>query len=286
MNNGKEVIIMSVNILDIKNLSFHYKSLDLESKDYWVNIFKNVSMEIKEGSIIGVAGKSGCGKTTLGKAIVNYHDLFGSYIADKDYKINGKISYNHNGASIDVISDEYKKINPPPIQMVFQDPRTSLNMKMNLFDQLKESIKLKFNLSKDDLREKIYQIAKDFKIQNQLSSIPLNLSGGQRRRFGLAKIVSSNPKIIIADEPVASLDVSIKRDIMNVLFGLKRKNMTIVVISHDIALLQEKADFIFVFDKGEIVEKWNPSKDPKHEATKNLINDSNYVNEFVKNVKI
>ena len=137
MNNGKEVITMSVNILDIKNLSFYYKSLDLKSKDYWVNIFKNVSMEIKEGSIIGIAGKSGCGKTTLGKVIVSYHDLFGSYIANKDYKINGKISYyDHNKKSINVISNEYKRINPPPIQMVFQDPRTSLNMKILLINQL------------------------------------------------------------------------------------------------------------------------------------------------------
>tara|TARA_B100001250_G_C19814288_1_gene797389 strand:+ start:3418 stop:4254 length:837 start_codon:yes stop_codon:yes gene_type:complete len=278
---------MSANILDIKNLSFYYKSLDSSSGDYWVNIFKNISMEIKEGSIIGIAGKSGCGKTTLGKAIVSYHHLFDSYIIDKDYKIEGSIVYSDNSKDlIDINSNNYKKINPPPIQMVFQDPRTSLNMRMNLFDQLKESIKLKFKLSKNELKDRIYEIAKDFRIQNQLRSLPSHLSGGQRRRFGLAKIVSSNPKVIIADEPVASLDVSIKRDIMNVLFDLKKKNMTIVVISHDIALLQEKADFIFVFDKGEIVEKWDPSKEPEHIATKNLINDSNYVNEFIKNVKI
>ena len=134
--------------------------------------------------------------------------------------------------------------------------------------------------------ERIYEIAKDFRIENQLESIPLNLSGGQRRRFGLAKIISSNPKIIIADEPVASLDVSIKRDIMNVLFDLKKKNMTIVVISHDIALLQEKADFIFVFDKGKIVEKWNPKIQPEHIETKKLLDDSDFVNEFIKNVKV
>ena len=170
--------------------------------------------------------------------------------------------------------------------MVFQDPRTALNMKMKLFDQLKEAIKLKFNLSKNDLKDRIYEIAKDFRIENQLESIPLNLSGGQRRRFGLAKIISSNPKIIIADEPVASLDVSIKRDIMNVLFDLKKKNMTIVVISHDIALLQEKADFIFVFDKGKIVEKWNPKIQPEHIETKKLLDDSDFVNEFIKNVKV
>ena len=279
---------MSNNILDIKNLSFYYKNLDSNSKHKlpWVEIFKDVSMEIKEGSIIGIAGKSGCGKTTLGKAIVNYHTLSSAYTINKDYKVNGEIIYYDNKKPINITDKEYGKINPPPIQMVFQDPRTALNMKMNLFDQLKEAIKLKFNLSKNKIKDKIYQISKDFKIENQLGSLPLNLSGGQRRRFGLAKIVSSNPKIIIADEPVASLDVSIKRDIMNVLFNLKKKNMTIIVISHDIALLQEKADFIFVFDKGRIVEKWNPKSSPDHAETKKLLDDSNFVNEFIKNVKV
>jgi len=277
---------MSNNILDIKNLSFYYKNLDKSSKNCWVEIFNDVTMEIKKGSIIGIAGKSGCGKTTLGKAIVNYHTLSNAYIKGKDYKIVGDIIYNDNQKSINIINKEYRLINPPPTQMVFQDPRTALNMKMKLFDQLKEAIKLKFNLSKEEMKNKIYNIAKDFRIENQLDSLPLNLSGGQRRRFGLAKIVSSNPKIIIADEPVASLDVSIKRDIMNVLFDLKKKNMTIIVISHDIALLQEKADFIFVFDKGQIVEKWNPKHLPKHPETKKLLDDSNFVNEFIKNVKI
>ena len=277
---------MSNNILDIKNLSFHYKNLNKRSMDPWVEIFKNVSMEIKEGSIIGIAGKSGCGKTTLGKAIVNYHTLSSAYSPGKDYKMDGQIIYHDKNKSINIIDNDYRKISPPPIQMVFQDPRTALNMKMKLFDQLKEAIKLKFNLSKNDLKDRIYEIAKDFRIENQLESIPLNLSGGQRRRFGLAKIISSNPKIIIADEPVASLDVSIKRDIMNVLFDLKKKNMTIVVISHDIALLQEKADFIFVFDKGKIVEKWNPKIQPEHIETKKLLDDSDFVNEFIKNVKV
>lgn len=277
---------MKKDILTIKNLSFDYKSLDSNSTSKWVNIFGNINMNIKEGAIIGIAGKSGCGKTTLGKSIVNYHDLFGSYTLNKDYRLNGDIFFNLDNKQINVTSNEYKKINPPPIQMVFQDPRTSLNMKMSLYEQLKESIKLKFNLNKDDLNDKINEIASKFKIENHLFSNPQNLSGGQRRRFGLAKIVSSNPKIIIADEPVASLDVSIKRDIMNVLFDLKEQNMTIVVISHDIALLQEKADFIYVFDKGKIVEKWNPKAKPEQKETIKLINDSNYVNEFIKNVTL
>ena len=168
--------------------------------------------------------------------------------------------------------------------MVFQDPRTSLNMKMKLYDQLKESIKIGDKLSKNNIDSRINSIAKDFKILEHLNSTPQDLSGGQRRRFGLAKIISSNPKLIIADEPVASLDVSIKQNIMDTLFSLKNRGISIVVISHDISLLKNNADFIYVMDNGKIVEKWRTSKNPQKEETVKLNNDSDYVNQFIKKV--
>ena len=166
---------------------------------------------------------------------------------------------------------------------------TSLNMKMKLYEQLKESVLLNKKLSKTEVYKQIKKIADDYKISDQVfkNSIPENLSGGQRRRFGLAKIVSSNPKIIIADEPVSSLDVSIKQDIMNQLFSLKQRGITVVVISHDISLLKNNSDIIYVMDNGEFVEPhWeNPSKNnPIASKTIQLDNDSKYVNQFVEDL--
>ena len=277
---------MKNEILSIKNLSFYYNNIssDLNNKS-WIKIFKDISIDINKGNVIGIAGKSGCGKTTLAKSIVNYHKLSGLYINNKDYKINGSITYNGN---IDILSNKYKSINPPPIQMVFQDPRTSLNMKMSLYSQLKESFKLNFknrNLSNNEIDNEINNIAIKFKIQDNLYSTPEQLSGGQRRRFGLAKIVSCNPKVIIADEPVSSLDVSIKRDIMNVLFDLKKQGITIVIISHDISLLKNNSDYIYIMENGSIVEKWNTTSKPLASETKKLNNDSSFVNEFITGLK-
>jgi len=285
MKSGRGVL-MSNSIIDIKNLSFSYKN---PTNQEWKMVFKNISFSIKKGSIVGIAGESGCGKTTLAKAIVNYHKLSGQ-VKNKDYKIDGDVIFHHNSSSYSIFDKTfYNDFNPPPIQMVFQDPRTSLNMKMKLYEQLKESVLLNKKLSKTEVYKQIKKIADDYKISDQVfkNSIPENLSGGQRRRFGLAKIVSSNPKIIIADEPVSSLDVSIKQDIMNQLFSLKQRGITVVVISHDISLLKNNSDIIYVMDNGEFVEPhWeNPSKNnPIASKTIQLDNDSKYVNQFVEDL--
>ena len=271
---------MTNKILDIKDLSFYYKNTNINSANKWVKIFNNINISTNVGSIIGIAGKSGCGKTTLAKAIVNYFALSG-FKNNKDYKMKGEITFYNGRKAYQINKKDYRKISPPPIQMVFQDPRTSLNMKMRLYEQLKESINLSGKLSENDIQDDIHTIAKDFKILEHLQSTPQDLSGGQRRRFGLAKIIVSNPKVIIADEPVASLDVSIKQDIMNTLFGLKDRGITIVVISHDISLLKKTADCIYVMDKGRIVESWDPKTKPKSKITKILNKDSMFVNKHI-----
>ena len=278
---------MSNKILDIKNLSFRYKN---PNNDEWKTVFENINFSINKGSVIGIAGESGCGKTTLAKAIVNYHILSGAR-KNKDYQIDGDVVFYKDSNPYSIFNKSYyKKFSPPPIQMVFQDPRTSLNMKMKLYDQLKESVKLNSNIPPHEVENEIMRISENYKIEDQVkrNATPENLSGGQRRRFGLAKIISSNPEIIIADEPVSSLDVSIKQEIMTELFKLaKGQGITIIIISHDIALLK-RTDVIYVMDNGKMVDPpWvEPSKNlPKETKTIQLNNDSMYVNQFIKSLK-
>ncbi len=260
-------------ILRIEDLSFSYSNQD-------ELVLTDINLDVYEGEVIGLVGVSGCGKTTLGKIIVNYFGLNSISNYSK-----GNIWYYQNNKKISVPSSEYDKIGIPPMQMVFQDPRTSLNMKMEVEKQLRESFNLK-NGSKYFIKEKfnkeISELAELFKIENQLHSTPLNMSGGQRRRFGLAKIMAMSPKIIIADEPVASLDVSIKEQMMKIIFNLnKQSGVTLLIISHDISLLTKHADKICVIDKGLLVESWDTKSDPIHPATIRLLDDSNYVNQFI-----
>ena len=271
--NGKDVGGELNKILNIENLSFSYSNADSLVLD-------NINLDIYEGEIIGLVGVSGCGKTTLGKVIVNYFGLN----SIPHYSV-GNIWYYHENEELSVPGKEYDKIGIPPMQMVFQDPRTSLNMKMEVEKQLRESFNLKNGSKyfiKDKYDEEIQELAKLFKIENQLLSTPLNMSGGQRRRFGLAKIMAMSPKIIIADEPVASLDVSIKEQMMKIIFDLnKQSGVTLLIISHDISLLTKHADKICVIDNGLLVESWDTKSKPVHPATIKLLDDSNYVNQFI-----
>ena len=280
---GLDAGITNSKIIEVRNLSFAYpekEETNLIGKEY-MNILNDISFSVKRNTIVGIAGRSGCGKTTLGKIITNYFKY-----NQTNCRKSGKVFYNsENGKNYDldlpVFMDDYKI---SPIQMIFQEPRTSLNMKMALRKQLFESISLQDNsLSKVEKENILYQLSKELYINDILDKKPKNISGGQRRRFGIAKILSVKPDVILADEPVASLDVSIKYEILEVLFGLKKKGITIIMISHDISLLENYADVIFIMNEGEIVEEWNPSLNelPVSEDGLELVNDSKFVNQII-----
>ena len=224
-------------IVTLENVDFSFPDTLSIGKDGWVTIFHNISFTLENKQIVGLVGKSGCGKTTLGKLLVNFFSL-----NNEIYQTSGKVYYHENKNVYDITSLVYRrKYKIQPIQMIFQDPKMSLNMKMKVYDQLKEAILTKKKLSRQTTKDTVLNLAKQFKIDEKLESIPRNLSGGERRRLGLAKIIATEPKVIIADEPVASLDVSIKYDIMEIILGMKERDCTIVIISHDINLIKKHA---------------------------------------------
>ena len=280
---GKGVGMKNNNIIEINNLSFAYSAKDTGhlSIDKTQNILKNISINIKRNSIVGIAGKSGCGKTTLGKIITNYF----KYSSLKPQKSGDIVYINQVGGRYNVESNDFdNEFEISPIQMIFQEPKTSLNMKMNLKKQLCEAISLKNNkINERDMNELVQKLSSELYIEDLLDKKPENISGGQRRRFGIAKILALKPDLILADEPVASLDVSIKYEILEVLYRLREKGITLIMISHDIALLENYADTIFVMDDGEIVEEWNPktTKGPSMEKARELVDDSNFVNQIL-----
>ena len=280
---GKGVGMKNNNIIEINNLSFAYSKMDTGhlSQDKNQNILKNISINIKRKSIVGIAGKSGCGKTTLGKIITNYF----KYSSLKPQKSGDIVYINQSGKKFNIESNEFEnEFEISPIQMIFQEPKTSLNMKMNLKKQLSEAILLNNNkINKKDMNELVQKLSSELYIEDLLDKKPENISGGQRRRFGIAKILSLEPDLILADEPVASLDVSIKHEILEVLYKLREKGITLIMISHDISLLENYADTIFIMDDGEIVEEWNPktAKGPSMEKARELVADSNFVNQIL-----
>ena len=181
--------------------------------------------------------------------------------------------------------------------MIFQDPKTSINLKMTVRNLIKESLKLSSN--NNNIHAKLLSIANQLFIDEELlDKKAKNLSGGQRRRVGIAKIIAGLstlpedvPKLIIADEPVASLDASIKHEIMKCLVALKDEGYTVIIISHDIQLVHKVSDTIMVIDNsstndslvnpGKLIEIWDPTTDPVEEKTKELLSHSEEINSFV-----
>ena len=252
-------------ILKILNARLKFKANDsfLSDKVTYINILNDVNLKIKRGEILSLVGESGCGKTTLGKSILKLINLNSGHIF-------------FNGKDIELFNKkqlfEYRK----QVQIIFQNPYASLNPKMTVYDILKEPLDVHKWGGKDDIQRRIYEICKltgiDIKSLNRYSS---EFSGGQRQRIAIARALVLNPQLIIADEPVSALDVSIQAQIINLLLDLKNKlNLTILFISHDLSVVKYISNFVAIMYLGQIIEFGNNDEifnNYKHPYTKALM---------------
>ncbi len=265
----------SDNILEIKNLNVEFPLFGgiFQREVNAVHAVKNLSLEVKSGRTIGIVGESGSGKSTLGKAILNVLKL-----TAPDVRVSGEINYKRDGSFIDILAQDAKTTLElrPFIQMIFQDPFSSLNPRMLVGDIIKEPLDIHTNLSSKEKDEKLYWLLDKVGLsKEQASRYPHEFSGGQRQRVGIARSLATEPKIIIADEPVSALDVSIQAQVINLMMDLQEEfNLTIIFIAHDLSVVKHISTDIGVMYLGELVEFKSTEEifsNPKHDYTKKLL---------------
>ena len=266
---------MSDSILKIKNLNVEFPLFGgiLQREISRVHAVKNLSVDIKQGKTIGIVGESGSGKSTLGKAILNVLKL-----TAPDVRVSGEVLLKEGNDYTNILSlskNELLKYRPQ-MQMIFQDPFSSLNPRMIVKDIIKEPLDIHTTLSNNEKSDKVDHLLEKVGLSKEQSTrYPHEFSGGQRQRIGIARALATEPKIIIADEPVSALDVSIQAQVINLMMDLQEEfNLTILFIAHDLSVVKHISEEIAVMYLGELVEfNDTPSifNSPQHSYTKKLL---------------
>ena len=251
-------------ILEVKNLHKRFSS-----KGITVKAVTDVSFEVKPGETIGIVGESGCGKTTLGRCIVR------AYSASE-----GEVLYRTRaGEEVDFLKVDRKKMKQirKEIQMIFQDPYSSLDPRMTVLDIIKEPLKANYpRMPKSQMDQRAKEMAEKVGLNpSYLMRYPHAFSGGQRQRIGIARALVVEPQIIVCDEAVSALDVSIQAQVINLLRDLQKDlNLTYLFISHDLSVVEHISDKVGVMYLGRMVE-FGKTEDlfekPKHPYTEALL---------------
>ena len=260
---------MNNNLISVKDVSveFDYQE-NVFSKKQKIQAVKNVNLNIKKGSFIGLVGESGSGKTTLGRAILAANHISSGQVIFHDEQND----YDLANISKKDLKDYRKKA-----QLIFQDPYAALSPRMTVRDILAEPLEvMKITKTREETDERVRVIASKCRLNlEHLRRYPHAFSGGQRQRISIARALVSNPQFIVADESVAALDVSIQADILNLLKALQKElNLTYLFISHDLSVVAHICDEVAVMYLGRIVEH-APTRElfsnPKHPYTKALL---------------
>lgn len=229
----------------------------------WVYAVDGISMNFDQGKTYGLVGESGCGKSTTGKAIIGLEKI-----------TSGKILYEGE----DVTKDWKTRTSTfhRDVQMIFQDSHSSLNPRKRIADIIAEPIRNFLNLSPREENRKINELLEivGMPIESK-HKYPHEFSGGQKQRINIARALATNPKCIIADEPVSALDLSVQAQVLNFMKDIQREfGLTYLFISHDLGVVKHMCDYISIMYKGRFVEcgtKEDIFENPKHLYTKRLL---------------
>ena len=227
-------------LVEIKHLKKYYNT-----PRGLLHAIDDVTMDIEKGKTIGIVGESGCGKSTLGKTLIRMEDA-----------TDGEVYFD--GKEVTHMSQHEFKNMRMRMQMIFQDPYASLDPRMSVSQLIAEPIQT-YHLAKNkkELDEMVFQLMEEVGLAKRLAnSYPHELDGGRRQRIGIASALSLNPELIVCDEPVSALDVSIQPQILNLLMDLQEeKNLTYMFITHDMSVVKHISDDIAVMYLGQVVEK-------------------------------
>ncbi|MFJ8234974.1 ABC transporter ATP-binding protein [Ureibacillus sp. NPDC094379] len=266
-------------ILKVEGLKkYFYPKKSIGEEQKIVKAVENVSFELFEGETLGIVGESGCGKSTMGRSLLRLIE-----------PTEGKVVLQ--GRNLVGLSKNELREARRNIQMVFQDPYSSLNPRLRIGSILEESLIIQGVTNKNERTEKVLEMLNLVGLnESQYYRFPHEFSGGQRQRIGLARALIVNPKVVVCDEPVSALDVSVQAQIINLLRNLQKSlSVSFIFIAHDISVVRHISDRIGVMYLGNLVEEATTEElfaNPKHPYTQSLLSAVPLPNPEIKKERI
>ncbi len=251
---------MTSALLEIRNLKKHFPVRKFLKPTAWVKALDGVTLRLEAGRTLAVVGESGCGKSTLAKVLLGIES-----------PTEGEISLEGR-ASSSLSASEFRRA----IQMIFQDPYSSINPRKRAWEIIAEPLRINSSLSRAECKERAVELMRQVGLRPEFAErYPHMFSGGQRQRIGIARALILHPRILICDEPISALDVSIQAQVINLLIALQDElKLAYVFISHDLSVVRHLADEVAVMYLGRLVEHGSRDavfRKPSHPYTQALL---------------